>query len=150
MEQNKFKSTLGINRIKNEMGYISVNNAVNKHQKNVDLVKSGTDAAEKALIFIVLVNVMLSLLLLTANNIDKATFNKDFILNIISQFNIFLPLVMAIPIIVTIVKSFIFDNDEDKKLNFSVIGRIVGTATILTLVPFISIVMTYVIKTQLI
>jgi hypothetical protein len=93
---------------------------------------------------------MLSLLLLTANNIDKATFNKDFILNIISQFNIFLPLVMAIPIIVTIVKSFIFDNDEDKKLNFSVIGRIVGTATILTLVPFISIVMTYVIKTQLI
>lgn len=150
MEQNKLKSTLEIQRIKNEMGYISVNHAVHKHQKNFELVKNGTDAAEKTLMFVVLINVLLALSLLTLNNINSLSFSKDTMLNLLSQFNILLPLFMAIPIIITILKSFLSDKDEDKKINFSVIGKIVGTSTILTLVPFISIVMTYILKTQLV
>lgn len=150
MEQNKLKSTLEIQRIQNEMGYISVNHAVNKYQKNCELVKNGTDSAEKTLMFVILINVLLALLLLTLNHINSLTFTKDLMLNLVSQFNILLPLFMAIPIIITILNSFLSDKDGERKLNFSVIGKIVGTATILTLVPFISIVMTYILKTQLV
>lgn len=150
MEQNKLKSTLEIQRIKNEMDYISVNHAVHKHQKNFELVKNATDAAEKTLMFVVLINVLLALSLLTLNHINSLSFSKNTMLNLLNQFNILLPLFMAIPIIITILKSFLSDKDEDKKINFSVIGKIVGTSTILTLVPFISIVMTYILKTQLV
>lgn len=150
MEKNKFKSNLGIHRIKNEMGYINVTHAISKHQKNVDLVQSGTDAAEKALMFTVLVNIVLALSLLTLHQIDRVNFTKEFILNIINQFNIFLPLFMAIPIFIMIAKSFLSDKEENKELNFSVMGKIVGTFTILTLVPFISTAITYILKTQLI
>jgi asparagine N-glycosylation enzyme membrane subunit Stt3 len=150
MEQSKLKSTLELQRIKNEMGYISVNRAVNKHQRNLELVKNGTDAAEKTLAFVILVNVLLAFAVLILNHLNQFAFNKDFILSIISEFNILLPLLMTIPIISIIIKSFLSDNDNEKKLNFSVLGKIIGTFTILTLIPFISIVMTYIIKTQLI
>jgi hypothetical protein len=150
MEQSKLKSTLELQRIKNEIDYISVNRAVNKHQKNLELVKSGTDSAEKTLVFVILVNVLLAFVVLILNHLNETIFNKDFILSIINQFNILLPLLLAIPIISIIVKSFLFDNDNEKKLNFSVLGKIVGTSTILTLIPFISIIMTYIIKTQIV
>lgn len=150
MEQSKIRSPLEINRVRNEIGYINLNATVNKHQKNLELVKNGTNSAESTLMFVILLNTLLALSLLTLNHFNSTVFNKEAMVNTISHFNILLPFFMTIPVIFNIIHSFLSDKEEDKKLSVTVIGKIIGTATILTLVPFISILMTYIMNPQLI
>jgi len=150
MNQSNIKSTLEIQRTKSDLDYFTISHTVGKYQKNLELVKSGTSAAEKTLFIVIMLNVLLAFSLLVLNHVNTMLFNKDYTLYLLSQFNIFLPLFISIPVTYTILKNFISDKNTDRKICFSILGKIVGTATILTLIPFVSIIISYLLKSQLI
>ncbi len=150
MNEYKFKSALEIQRTRSDFEYLDINSTVGKYQRNLELVKSGTNAAEKTLLMVIIFNIIFSFILLSLNHINTTFFNKDFSLNLIGQFNIFLPLFIAIPVVFAILNNFSDKKSSNKSTSFSILGKIIGTFTILTLIPFISIVISHLLKTQLI
>lgn len=147
MSSSKIKSLLEAQRIKREFGNENVGRALSRYQRNLNLLKGITYAAEKSLFLILLISTILATLSLSLNYINSQIFNKQIILQTVNQFNLLLPFIVAILPGISIFQT-LYQEDENY-ISPEIMGKIIGISTIMALTPLFSIISNYAIKNYL-
>lgn len=150
MYSSKLKSALQMQKIKNDFGYVNVSRAIARYQRNLLLIRGCGDSAESSFKIILGLNFLLITLSVLLSFLSSSIFPKDLIISTLIQFNIVLPLLVCIPLGLFILKSLCLKDEKDNGVGFYIMGNIVGTFTILTFVPLVSIIAEYILNMFLI
>jgi hypothetical protein len=148
MQFEKRKSVLQEQKEKNKFTDNTLESAAIAYKRNLYFLKNMIHSSEKSLTTIILLNTLFFLSAFFLNYLNPSFFTKETILLTLNNFNILLPLLILIPFLIL---SFeIIYKNKDNFSSYVLIGKLVGTSTMLTIIPFVSVIATSLLRHYLI
>lgn len=140
MDSSRLKSALQAQKIKNECGSASFSRALSRYNRNLIFSKNACYASEKYFVAIIVANLALFVTSFLLNRFYSSLFTQDVLFTIVSQINSSLPLFLLFPWVITTIKNISSNKELDNNFGNAFMGKIVGAAVMISLIPSVSLI----------